>query len=115
MNEITQKFRFHTFEVNNDEIPKGFMVDIIEGYDDENWPNFGIIYNCWLYHKDYGVKEFVFGFPEENGNKKHPIEDVIEILEINLLTDNYIDNYYENHMDHDEEIEDFIEKKGIND
>ena len=64
----------------------GFMVDVVTTSD---------TYEAWIYHKDYGIKELMFGMPK----KQQSYEKFIEIVEWNV--DDDIFAYMEQHMDGD--------------
>jgi len=49
MKEIKKQYTVKTYTVK-----KGFRVDIV---------TFKDMYEAWLYHKDYGFKTYMFGFP----------------------------------------------------
>ena len=67
------------------EIGEGFMVDIA------TLPE---TYEAWLYHKDYGVKDLVFGMPIE----QQPYDEFVSIVDDALEYQDYIKFYVEDHM-----------------
>lgn len=75
-----------TYEVGD------FLVDIQE--DDE-------MFDMWLVHKDYGVKNYCFGSPKENYQYGEPHtvtkEEFMETVEANL--EDYIREYREEVME----------------
>lgn len=90
------------------ELPFGFFaeIELIE-----NDRVYGKLYDCFLCHKDYCVKDNIFGLPEfqECENKHYSLEEIEDILETNLFVQNYFELYYEDNMDYDEEIERWLE------
>lgn len=73
-----------TFEVNNE---PGFFVDIVEDK---------VEYGAWLYHKDYGIKQFMFG----SIKNQHPnIDDFIDMVEANLDNQDYVNGYKDDYFD----------------
>lgn len=65
----------------------GFMVDITK-HDN--------IFEAWLYHKDYGIKELVFGVDVSD---VPTLEEFAEMVQGNLENENDIDGYIEDYMD----------------
>lgn len=77
---------------------KGFFMEI-STYIDKNGKN----YDVYLYHKDYGIKKYMFGMLASN------VTDYAELLvtaEANLLDDILL--YVENYMDYDD-VESYLE------
>lgn len=64
----------------------GFMVDIVETED---------TYDCYLYHKQYGIKSSMFGLPKEYFAC---LADVESLVLANLCEENYIKYYKEEYM-----------------
>lgn len=62
-----------------------FIVDIVETTD---------CYEAYLYEKHCSIKDLIFGMPKEQQSKK----EFINIVEANLLNDNYINDYKEEFM-----------------
>ena len=73
-----------TFEVNKE---PGFLVDIVENKE---------LYYAWLYHKDYGIKELMFGSAKD----QHPnIDDFIDMVEANIDNQYYVLGYKDEYFD----------------
>ena len=85
----TDLFSTITFEVGD-----GFMVDIVDNKEEG-------LFEAWLYHKNYGVKSSMFGEPKKQKVKddEMTLEQFIESVEANLLTEDYIGDYAEEYMD----------------
>ena len=67
-----------------------FRVDIVLDTD-------GMVYSAWLYHKEYGVKELMFGIPMfQSGGGFQTLEEMEELVEHNLKQ--YIHSYEETYM-----------------
>ena len=64
---------------------KGFSVDIV--VNDKNYIEF------WLHHKDYSIKEFMFGVEKKHDN----LEEYVELLLANI--DQYYKSYINEYMD----------------
>lgn len=79
----------------------GFMVDII--VNKEKTPN---VYEAWLYHERYGIKELMFGWC--SGTYK----EFVDMVKGNLENEDYIFDYYNEHMAEDAVFEMFAETKG---
>lgn len=74
----------------------GFLVDIVEQTDTFANGETEPMYYAWLYHKDYGVKDLMFGsMAKQHQNKR----DFIDMVEANLCNQNYIEGYMEDHFD----------------
>ena len=69
---------------------KGFLVDIVEKSD---------IWEAWLYHTDYGVKEMMFGVAKNDPDDT--TEGFIKLVFANLVKNPYIENYIDLYMDED--------------
>ena len=69
----------------------GFMVDVVKyiAVDKEDYRN-AMQIESWLYHKDYGIKMFMFGVENKNDDL------MMELIEGNL--ESYIDEYIEEYM-----------------
>lgn len=65
--EKIQKVRTETYEYSMD-----YLVDI-QIYSDK--------YEAYIYHKDYGIKMFIFGISTKDRTKKEFIEDVEYIID----------------------------------
>ena len=65
----------------------GFKVDIV--VNEEDYVEF------WLYHKDYAVKEFLFGILKESDS----VEDYVDLMLSNI--DENIKEYSAIHMDYE--------------
>lgn len=74
-----------TFALDIHSVP-GFMVDIVETPTE---------YEAWLYHKDYGIKELMFG---TNKTQHKDRADFCEMVENNLVNQGYIGGYINEHM-----------------
>ena len=72
-----------TFHVNHE---PGFYVDIVTD---------SKLYHAWLYHKDYGIKQYMFGSKKEDFKN---IEDFIDIVQANLDNQCYTLNYKDDYM-----------------
>lgn len=70
------------FRYNDD-----YMIDIVK---ENKGTHFG--YSAWIYHKDYGVKDLMFGIDDPNGGDKGFI-DLVE-----SSADEYIKTYEFYHM-----------------
>ena len=57
----------YTYKYNDD-----FMIDIVQ-----TWTGEAFDYEAWIYNKDYGVKDLMFGSSEKS------LEDFIELAEQN--------------------------------
>lgn len=68
----------------------GFMVDIVKERKKEENGKTVELWNSWLYHTDYGVKNYMFGF-EAYANGCDTIEDYIRVVYSNI--DDYIEIY----------------------
>ena len=56
-------------------------------------------YYAWLYHKDCGIKESMFGWPMiQSDGSFQPLSVMEELVEGNIQQ--YIKFYKEDHMDH---------------
>ena len=55
-------------------------------------------YYAWLYHKDYCIKEMMFGCCPKTDGGADPLSVFERLVEGNL--DVYIRSYKEDHMDH---------------
>lgn len=90
------------------ELPFGFFAEI-ELRDDPILKR--KTYDCFLYHTAYIVKEHIFGLPEfqECENKHYSLEEIEDILETNLYSQNYFESYYEDYMMYDEKLEGWLE------
>lgn len=66
-----------------------FLVDIVKKSN-------VFIYEAWIYHDQYGVKDLMFGIPTE----QQTYEEFLEIVFNNI--DEYIDSYVDNHFTYDE-------------
>ena len=66
-------------------------IDIVETTD-----SYAPLFEAWLYHRDYGIKAFMFGEPK---TEVRTIEEFLEIVESNLMTGDYIDDYREDYID----------------
>lgn len=75
--EKVQKVRTETYEYSMD-----YLVDI-QIYSDK--------YEAYIYHKDYGIKMFVVGFPANTTTKKEFIENVEYIIDKENTIDIYDD------------------------
>ena len=58
MNRITGRYETYYYSCRD-----GFYVQIELDKEDDQ----GEIYNCWLWHKDYGTKTFMCGILLESG------------------------------------------------
>ena len=68
-----------------------FRVDIVLDTDE-------MTYSAWLYHKDYGVKELMFGIPMyQSGGGFQTLEEMEGLVEHNLKQ--YIHSYEEAYID----------------
>lgn len=65
----------------------GFYVDVVIN---------GNRVDYWLWHKDYGIKQFIFGI--EN-NKNLSVNQLIELVNDNLECGDYIEAYEQEYMD----------------
>lgn len=79
----------------------GFMVDII--VNKEKTPN---VYEAWLYHERYGIKELMFGWC--SGAYK----EFVYMVKKNLEKEDYIFDYYNEHMTEDAVFKMMAETKG---
>ena len=70
----------------NIQFENDFLVDVFET-DKKN-------IEFWLYHKDYGIKSFMFGIPYE---EKHNEKYLLELINNNIKK--YIDLYKEEFME----------------
>ena len=77
----------------------GFLVDIIDK---------GDMWDIWLYHKDHGIKEFMFGLYKEY---YEDYEDLLETVYVSLKVEGYIKGYLET-LDDLERV--FLEKLHLN-
>lgn len=66
----------------------GFMVDIVKPVKE----GIGDLWDVWLYHEDYGYKEYLFGIPM-NTDLPATLESVLEQIADNLETETYIEDY----------------------
>lgn len=71
---------------------KGFFMEIVTRIDKH-----GKMYDAYLYHEDYGIKEYMFGLLADN---MPDYAYVLEVVEANLP--DYISSYVEDHMDYDD-------------
>lgn len=69
----------------------GFRIDIVKDITNDE-------YSIWLYHKDYGVKEYCYG--AKLSDAKASDLDIDEIGEY-LVYDNYVSTYAKAHMSED--------------
>ena len=51
------------------EMKDNFFVEVYKNND---------IFEFWIYHRNYGIKEFMFGIPEKYFNKGNTIEHLIK-------------------------------------
>ena len=65
----------------------GFLVDIVDE---------GSTVSVYLYHKDYGVKDLIFGIRKEDVESEEKLK---ELITDNLNTDSYIEDYTEIYID----------------
>lgn len=87
--KITSRFIYmRTIEVDND-----LLVDIILDTKEN-------VYETWLYHPGYGIKEFMYGEPIHNQRFGQPItitlDEVIENIAFNV--EEYMNDYIDTHM-----------------
>lgn len=71
-------YKFKTFGYDN-----GFRMDVV--ITENN-------YEGWIYHKDYGVKELMFGLPKF----QQTYDEALEIFSYNV--DEYIESYIEDYI-----------------
>ena len=80
-------YKIHTYEADN-----GFMVDIVDK---------GDAFEAWIYHKDYCVKDLMWGEPKENSRFEKPFTQTLQgfkaLVEANL--EGYAAGYAEEYMD----------------
>lgn len=77
----------------------GFMIDIVDNAN-AKYPTWDV----WLYRKDYGIKEYMFGLPKDRTSN---IDAVVAIVESNLEDHSYYSNYDDEYaQDADREYED---------
>lgn len=76
------------------DVGEGFMVDVVED---------GEMFVMWIWHKDYGVKNYCFGSPIENyqNGEPHTVtkEEFMESVEANIQDS--IEEYREEVMGED--------------
>lgn len=65
----------------------GFLVDLVDN---------GKEIEAYLYHKDYSIKNLIFGLRKEDVNSE---EELKEIITANLTNDTYIEKYTEQYME----------------
>ncbi len=63
-----------------------WRIDIVETHDKWN------TIEAWLYYKNYGIKDLMFGASLNNDSKEH----FLELVEVNL--EDYVDDYINEHM-----------------
>ena len=66
----------------------GFMVDIVKTVND----GIGDYWDIWLWHEDYGYKEYLFGIPM-NTEIPASMEQVLEQITVNLDQEDYLVKY----------------------
>lgn len=90
MNRITGRYETYYYSCRD-----GFYVQIELDKEDDQ----GKIYNCCLWHKDYGTKTFMCGIPRFQKGKDTPYQrsEIEEIIEASL--DDDIDSYIEEVFD----------------
>lgn len=80
-------YKIHTYEADD-----GFMVDIVDKDD---------AFEAWIYHKDYGIKDLMWGEPKKNTIFGEPFTQTLQgfksLVEANLEA--YAGDYREDHMD----------------
>lgn len=76
---------------------KGFFIDIVYSKTESGEG----IYEVWLYHEDYGVKESIVGLPEIQNGKKFTWENIRELIFDRMMTseNNPLLFYYSRYMD----------------
>ncbi len=62
-----------------------WLIDIVTDEEEKT-------YTAFLYHRDYGIKEMMYGVYME----KHSLEDFL--LDIDMTASDYIENYVEDYM-----------------
>ena len=66
------------------EMKDDFFVEVYKNND---------IFEFWIYHRNYGIKEFMFGLPEKYFNEINTIENLIK-----GNFDDYKKTYIKNYM-----------------
>ena len=77
------------------ELKDGFYIDVQEDLTELNKTGSSDVIGFWLYHKNYGIKNFLFGGKKKDFNYASYESMCDFILEI----DKYIDAYKEDYMD----------------
>ena len=73
------------------EYKDGFMIDITEVND-----KYGLMYGAWVYHKDYGIKDYIIGVMAKDYNTKEDfIQTIFETVDddIEFYIDEFMDGY----------------------
>lgn len=65
-----------------------YRIDIVESRTE---------YEAWIYHKDYGVKDFMFGTDKNQAAYIKSFEEFTDMVEANLPV--YKKSYHERHED----------------
>lgn len=78
-----------TYEYKN-----GFMVDIVKTVND----GVGDYWDIWLWHEDYGYKEYLFGIPM-NTEPPANISQVLDQITVNLENEDYLQAYRKQFME----------------
>ncbi len=85
--------RDYNIKITTYDYRDGFKVDVIENIEKE-------VIEAWLYHKDCGIKELMFGVPkhQESTGLSITLDGFLDMVEANLESQNYIDNYEDEYM-----------------